>query len=122
MWMQALMGVLLRAPLAMHLTMIWFWVSAVQVNHRWVTVLKEDGDQRIHWKSLQVRPPASCCFTSMLPTHSARHKFSTQCEMDASGGTLLRCAALCYTFHCHCPEFGISLKTPIWLLQTTQQA
>jgi hypothetical protein len=28
----------------------------LQVNHRWVTALKEDGDQRIHWKSLQVGP------------------------------------------------------------------
>lgn len=29
-------------------------VLCLQVNHRWVTALKEDGDQRIHWKSLQV--------------------------------------------------------------------
>jgi hypothetical protein len=27
----------------------------LQVNHRFVTTLKEDGDQRIYWKTLQVR-------------------------------------------------------------------
>jgi hypothetical protein len=35
-----------------------------QVNHRFVTTLKEDGDQRIYWKTLQVRTgyavPSSC--------------------------------------------------------------
>jgi hypothetical protein len=33
-----------------------------QVNHRWVTALKEDGDQRIHWKSLQVCELFLVCF------------------------------------------------------------
>ena len=36
----------------------------VQVNHRWVTVLKEDGDQRIYWKALQVCVCVLCCTLS----------------------------------------------------------
>lgn len=32
---------------------------AAQVNHRFVTTLKEDGDQRIYWKTLQVRQGAA---------------------------------------------------------------
>lgn len=40
------------ASLSPHLLML--LLLYVQVNHRWVTVLKEDGDQRIYWKALQV--------------------------------------------------------------------
>jgi hypothetical protein len=32
----------------------WLHCCAPQVNHRFVTTLKEDGDQRIYWKTLQV--------------------------------------------------------------------
>ena len=33
----------------------WRHKSDEEVNHRQVTLLREDGDQLIHWKQLQVR-------------------------------------------------------------------
>ena len=50
------------ASLSPHLLML--LLLYVQVNHRWVTVLKEDGDQRIYWKALQVCVCVLCCTLS----------------------------------------------------------